>query len=115
MASRKKDPAALRTISFLTGKTPLEEASLLLDKEEQDRPPPADRDIVAEAEEAAVRWFGLDAFHQGDDVKLVEKNGRAVILLVDTSTNGQAYGCRSFALSRPQYQKLKALLGKGAP
>lgn len=114
MASRKKDPAALRTIGLFTGKTQLEEAEGLLDEEEEQEGQghQQPRDIVAEAEQAAPRWLGLDVFHEGDDVKVFTRNGRAIIVLVDTSKSkdGGAYATRSFGLSRSQWSKLRALV-----
>ena len=113
MAARKAQ-AALRTIGLFSGKTALEEAEGLLDAEDHgERKPPPTRDIVAEAEEAAVRWLGLEVNHEGDDIKVaLGKNGKAILVLVDTqkSKDGSAYATRSVYLSRQQWQKLKSLV-----
>ena len=72
MASRKKDPAALRTIGLFTGKTVMEEAAALAEEEAPEQREAGPRDIESEAEECAIRWLGLDAFHEGDDIKVTE-------------------------------------------
>ena len=113
MASRKKpDPAVLRTISLLTGKTPLEEAEDLVREESTETRDPGPRDIVAEGEEAAIRWLGMDVFHEGDDVRVAvnPKNGTAVLMLVSTTKPlGVPYGVSTHKLSRAQWNKLKRL------
>lgn len=113
MASRKKAPdfAVVRTIGLFTGKTAIEEANDVLAEEA-----PAERtgdptDMVSHGEEAAVRWLGLDAFHEGDDVRVaVHKAGHAVLMLVKTTTAGVAYGTSLHKLSRAQWSKLKQLV-----
>ena len=112
MASRKKpDPAALRTISFLTGKTPIEEAEDLAREELPDQRDDGARDLVAEGEDAAIRWLGLDAFHEGDDVRIaIAPNGTAVLMLVSTTKPlGVPYGVSTLKLSRQQWSKLRKL------
>jgi len=108
---KKKDPAALRTISFLTGKTPLEEAEEALLEEQ-----PIERighplDMVPSAERTAIRWLGLDIFHEGDDVKIAEHptNGSAVLILVRASVAGTPYSTATIKLSAQQYAKLRQL------
>jgi hypothetical protein len=108
---KKIEPAVLRTIGlFNGGKAMLEEAEDLaadeVDAERLDGP----RDLVAEAEEGAIRWLGLDAFHTGDDVKVAtHKAGHAVLVLIDTTKSGEAYATRTFKLSKAQWSKLKTL------
>ncbi len=110
LASRKKDPAALRTLGLFSKQTPLEEASALLADEVQEVRVAGPRDIVAEAEECAVRWLGLDAFHEGDDIKVaVHKGGHAVMVLVSATGKGAIYGTSTIKLSRTQWSKLKAI------
>lgn len=120
MASRKKqDPAVLRTVSLFSGKTPLEEAVMLLEVDAVDLSETEARaqrtghpfEMVHEAEKTAVRWLGLDAFHEGDDVKVaVHAQGHAVIIFVNTSgPKGAPYGTSSFKMSKAQWAKLKQL------
>src|SRR5271154_3988790 len=104
---RKKDPAALRTIGLFSGKTPLEEASAMLEEAEDAkdaRLAPQHRDLGDEANEMAVKWLGLDMFAEGDDVRVaVHAKGHAVIVLVDKSGN-----TKSFGLSKTQWAKLRS-------
>lgn len=113
MASKKKDPAALRTIGLFTGRTPLEEAELTLLEEPEDvkeSREAGERDIVAEAEEGAIRWLGLDVFREGDDIKVaVHPRGHAVVVLVHADSKGGARATTQFKLSAAQWKKLRAL------
>lgn len=112
MASRKKpDPAALRTIGIFTGKTPIEEAEALVREEAGNERQAGPRDVVAEAEDCAIRWLGLDVFHHGDDVRVaVHPEGHAVLLLVSTGGRlGAPYGTTTIKMSRAQWAKLKRL------
>lgn len=111
----KKPSADLRTIDMFSGRTALEEAQ---PEPESFEPEPDDlraqdpRSLVEKAEDCAVRWLGLDAFHEGDDVKLaIHPDGHAVIVLVSTfGPNKAAYGTSTIKLSRVQWEKLKALV-----
>lgn len=110
MASRKKDPAALRTVDMFTGMTKLEEAESALKEEAPELRESGPRDFVAEAEECAVRWLGLDAFHEGDDVKVaIHPAGHAVIVLVHTARDGSVRSASTHKLSRQQWAKLRIL------
>lgn len=122
-ARKKKDPAALRTIDLFTGKTAFEEAEASLvaeayEEEERDARANVPRDIVSESEECAVKWLGLDAFHEGDDIKVaVHPKGHAVLMLVNTRAPAGmpiAYGTVTHKLSRAQWSKLKKIV-KEAP
>ena len=116
---RKQDPAALRTISLFSGKTVLEEAVQTLEDDAADLAETEAREqrtghpfeMVHEAEKTAVRWLGLDAFHEGDDVKVaVHPQGHAVLILVRTyGPLGGPYGTVSVKLSRAQWSKLREL------
>lgn len=114
MASRKKaDPAALRTIGLFTGRTVLEEAEVSLFVPDE---PDAERhghplDMVPRAESTAVRWLGMDVFHEGDDIKVAlhPHNGTAVIVLVRAPVQGAPHSTATFKLSRVQWAKLKEL------
>ena len=112
MSRKKPDPAALRTISFLTGLTPIEEAEALVRDVATEERPDGPRDLIAEGEDAAIRWLGLDVFHQGDDVRVAEHptNGSAVLMLISTTKPlGVPYGVSTHKLSRAQWTKLKRL------
>jgi hypothetical protein len=116
---RKQDPAALRTISLFSGKTVIEEAEHLLEVDAADLAETQARairtghpfEMVHEAEDAAVRWLGLDVFHEGDDLKVaVHPKGHAVLVLVRTTgTPGLPYGTATIKLSRAQWAKLKTI------
>lgn len=116
---RKQDPAALRTISLFSGKTVLEEAEALLEVDAADLAETEERaqrtghpfEMVHCAEETAIRWLGLDVFHEGDDVKVaVHPKGHAVLVLVRTSgPSGNPYGTASVKLSKAQWDKLRML------
>jgi hypothetical protein len=112
MAAKKKDPAALRTIGLFTGKTVIEEAEAMAREEEQPERADVPRDLPAEAEECAVRWLGLDAFHDhGDDIKVaVHSSGHAVMVLVRADVKGAPRGVITIKLSRSQWAKLKAIV-----
>ena len=117
--TKKKDPAALRTLSLFSGKTVLEEAADQLVEEarvieQEERAERAFKDPTAmaeHAEETAVRWLGLDAFHEGDDVKVaVHKGGHAVLVFVRTTgPENVACSTATFKLSKQQWAKLKSL------
>jgi len=123
LASRKKDPAVLRTLSLFSGKTPLEEAQALVEVDAADLAETEERakrtghpfEMVHEAEKTAVRWLGLDAFHEGDDVKVAEhRDGHAVLVLVRTGgPAGAPYGAVNIKLSKAQWSKLKRLARGG--
>ena len=111
MAARKKSPAALRKLSLFSGKTVLEEAEQQLHEETEqiarDKNPLA---IVEHAEETAIRWLGLDAFHTGDDVKLaLHADGHGVLILIRTTREGAVYNSSTVKLSKGQVTKLFAL------
>ncbi len=109
MASRKKDPAALRTISLFSGKTTLEEAEHELVEEAPEQRSNNPLVMVERSEETAIRWLGLDVFHEGDDVKVaVHPKGHAVLLIVRTDKGGP-FHTASIKLSKVQWSKLKAL------
>ncbi len=111
---RRLDPAVLRTRDLFTGRTALEEA----EAEARDMAPEirADvpRNLVTEAEDCAVRWLGMDVFHEGDDIKVaVHHAGHAVMVLVDTHPPGGApCSTRTIKLSRAQWAKLKTIVGE---
>lgn len=108
---RKKSHAIERTISLFSGKTRQEEVEDMVREEETETRSSEARDIVAEAERGNVRWLGLDAFHEGDDIRIaISKSGAAIVMLVDTTRAGVAYATRSFRLSRKQVQKLKDIV-----
>ena len=115
MASRKKkDPAALRTLSLFSGKTPLEEAEhdleVAADAAEQVARDKNPLDIAEHAEETAVRWLGLDVFHKGDDIKLaIHAKGHGVIMIIRTTEAGAVYNSSTIKLSKAQVEKLKQL------
>ncbi len=111
MASRKKpDPAVLRTIDIFTGRTPLETAEDMAREEASSQRLEGPRDLIHEAEDCAIRWLGLDAFHEGDDIKVaVHPAGHAVIVLVSTRGNAP-YGTSTIKLSRAQWKKLVGLI-----
>lgn len=112
MASRKKpDPAALRTLGLFTGKTPTEEAeTLLYEPEEPEARSSSDpRAMVEKQEEVAITWLGLDAFHEGDDVRVaVHPQGHAVLMFVRADVNGP-FHTATFKLSKAQWGKLRRL------
>ncbi len=116
MAGRKKkpEPAALRTIDMFSGKTMLEEKkSLDYEEEERDERSDEPRNIVEESEDCAIRWLGLDAFHEhGDDVKIaVHPSGYAVMCLVRTTPQlGIPYATMTVKFSRAQWAKLKRIV-----
>lgn len=119
MGARKKDPAALRTLSLFSGKTPLEEAQSLIEVDAADLAETEARaqrtghpfEMVHEAEKTAVRWLGLDAFHEGDDIKVLEhRDGHAVLVIVRTTGSaGAPYGVVNIKLSKAQWSKLRRL------
>ncbi len=114
MASRKKpDAATINTIDMFSGKTMLEEKKAL-DYEEEERDERSDepRNIVDESEECAIRWLGLDAFHEGDDVQVaVHPSGHAVMMLVRTTPQlGIPYATMTVKFSRAQWAKLKRIV-----
>ena len=106
--------AELRTINLFSGKTVLEEAEQIAHEEEaMESRPEGPRDLVTEAEDGAIRWLGMDAFNEGDDVKVaVHKGGHAVVVLVSATASGP-YGTSTFKLSRKQWTKLRALVKEG--
>ncbi len=112
MGRKKVDPAVLRTVDMFTGKTTLEAAEhMALEDEDRTERIGDPLALVERAEHAAVRWLGLDVFHEGDDVKVaVHKNGHAVMVLVSTSgAQGKPYGTTTLKLSRHQWSKLRRL------
>lgn len=117
MAARKKkaDPAALRTLGLFSKKTVLEEAEALVLEEQPDaaRGFKNPLEMVEHGEETAVTWLGLDAFHEGDDVRVaVHPGGHAVLMLVRTNYAGP-YGTSLIKLSKAQFQKLRKILQDG--
>ena len=119
MASRKKSDADLRTVDMFSGRTKLEElaekeekASASLEEEERTEKAIDLRTQTERAEDCAIRWLGLDAFHEGDDIKVaVDAAGHAVIVLVATyGPEKVPYGTSTFKLSRDQWEKLKTLV-----
>lgn len=112
MAARKKkaDPAAPRTLGLFSGKTVIEEAeALALEEAPQARNFKNPLEMVEHGEETAVTWLGLDAFHEGDDVRVaVHPEGHAVLMLVRTNYAGP-YGTSLIKLSRAQWSKLRKL------
>lgn len=118
MASRKKDPAALRTLSIFTRRTPLEEVADELEADADDLAESVAAGRAAKnplameehAEDAAIRWLGLDVFHEGDDIKVaVHPKGHAVLVLVRKTVVGSPYSTATIKLSRAQWSKLKQL------
>lgn len=110
MVSRKKAHAELRTLGLFTGKTVLEEAEDALREEEAEQKTGDPTAMVEAAESAAIRWLGMDAFHEGDDVKVaVHPAGHAVLILVRTAPKGAPYSTVTLKLSRAQWAKLKGL------
>lgn len=119
MASKKKVSVDLRTIDMFSGRTKLDE---LKEKEqaaeeeivEEERTAKAidERSVVEQVEGCAIRWLGLDAFHEGDDIKVaVHPEGHAVLVLVSTHGPKKVpYGTTILKLSRDQWEKLKALV-----
>jgi len=119
MASKKKVPADLRTIDMFSGRTKLDEikekeqaAEEVIEEEERTATVADDRTLSERAEDTAIRWLGLDAFHEGDDVKVaVHPEGHAVVVLVNTHGPMKApYGTQTFKLSRDQWRKLVELV-----
>ena len=115
MASRKKpDLATLKTVDMFTGKTMLEEkTALAYEQEERESRSDEPRNIVEESEDCAIRWLGLDAFHEhGDDVKVaVHPSGYAVMCLVRTTPQfGIPYATLTIKLSRAQWAKMKRIV-----
>jgi len=117
VSRKKKDPAALRTVGLFTGKTVLEEAEQELEEAEDvteaaswERPNDP-KDMVDVAENTAVRWLGLDVFHEGDDVKVaVHAKGHAVLVFVGThGPKGAPCSTATFKISAAQWRKLKNL------
>ena len=117
MAS-KKIPADLRTIDMFSGRTTLDDlrereqaAEALLEEEERTASVEDNRTLPERAEDTAIRWLGLDAFHEGDDVKVaVHPEGHAVLVLVSTyGPVSVPYGTIVLKLSRDQWEKLKKL------
>lgn len=115
---KKPTSAALRTIDLFSRKTKIEEVEDQLREEEiqeEERTARAYSDPTAmaeHAEETAIRWLGLDSFHEGDDVKVaVHPAGHAVLILVHTcGPNKAAYATQTLKLSRDQWKKLKSLV-----
>jgi hypothetical protein len=112
---KKRSAAELRTIDIFTGKTRLEEAEDMAREEDpMSGAAGGTRDIVLEAEEGAIRWLGLDAFAEGDDIKVaVHQAGHAVVVLVRADAKGGARATVTFKLSRTQWSKLRRLVQGG--
>lgn len=119
MASKKKVPADLRTIDMFSGRTKLDEikekeqaAEEVVEEEERTAKAEDLRTLAEKAEDCAIRWLGLDAFHEGDDIKVaVHPEGHAVLVLVSTHGPKKVpYGTTTLKLSRDQWEKLKALV-----
>ncbi len=119
MASKKKVPADLRTIDMFSGRTKLDEikekeqaAEEVIEEEERTATVADDRTLGERAEDTAIRWLGLDAFHEGDDIKIsVHPEGHAVVVLASTFGPKKAiYGTSTFKLSRDQWCKLVELV-----
>lgn len=88
----------------------MEEAEDLARDEEQEARPSGPRDIVQEAEDGAIRWLGLDAFHEGDDVRLaMHPKGHGVLVFISTR-RGEPYGTTTLKVSRQQIDKLKKIM-----
>lgn len=111
VSRKKKDPAQLRTLGLFTGKTPLGEAELELEEIAPEERTGDPRDMVNTAEETAVRWLGLDAFNEGDDVKVaVHPKGHAVLVFVRSGgPNGAPFHTATFKMSAKMWSKLKQL------
>jgi hypothetical protein len=106
----KRARADLRTPDMFTGKTKLEEVEDMVHEEQASQIRRGDPTAIADnARKSAVRWLGLDAFHEGDDVNLaLHEDGHGVLVLVRTKGD-QAYASAQVKLSRAQVQKLKKL------
>ena len=64
------------------------------------------RAMVEREEDAAIRWLGMDMFHEGDDVRLaLHPKGHGVLMIVRVM-NGAPYSTANIKLSRVQVQKL---------
>ncbi len=117
MAARKKPNAASRTIDLFTKKTPLEEIEDQVREEaaatrepSKNATPEDPTGMVGDAEDAAIRWLGLDAFHEGDDIKVaLHPAGHAVLVLVHTTDTGTPRATVTLKLSRTQWQKLRSI------
>ena len=108
--ARKKDSATARTLSLFSGKTVLEEAEVELGDVAPDERTGHPLEMVKTAEDTAIRWLGLDVFHDGDDIKVaVHPNGTAVLVIVRTNASGP-YGTATIKLSRVQWAKLRAIV-----
>jgi len=119
MASKKKVSADLRTVDMFSGRTKLDEikekeqaAEEIIEEEERTASVEDTRTLPERAEDTAIRWLGLDAFHEGDDIKVaVHPEGHAVLVLVATHGPKKVpYGTTILKLSRDQWEKLKALV-----
>ena len=112
VAKKKMEPAVIRTIGLFNGKTLLEEAEAAAQEEAAEARDDGPRSLSEEAEAGAIKWLGLDAFSTGSDIKVAEHTkGHAVIVLVDATPKGEVYATRTFKLSKPQWSKLRRLVG----
>lgn len=114
MASRrKKSPAELRTVGLFTGLTPIEEAEreLAEERETTGRYTPRDYDSTKHTMiDVAIRWLGMDAFEDGDDVLLaIGPKGDGVLMAITAAKGGYPGRQVHVRLSRKQLRKLKTL------
>lgn len=101
----------MRTPDMFTGKTKLEEIEDMALEEQVPVVRASDPAAIAEqAQKSAVRWLGLDAFHEGDDVALaLHEDGHGVLVFVHKAKDGTERSSANFKLSRAQVQKLKII------
>jgi hypothetical protein len=95
---------------MFTGRTALEQVSDELQESAPQERDSSPRDLVAEGEDCAVRWLGMDVFHEGDDIKVaVHKAGHAVLVLVSEHM-GAPCSVRTIKLSKDQWKKLREIV-----
>jgi hypothetical protein len=101
----------MRTPDLFTGKTKLEEIEDMVVEEQEPVVRASDPTAIADqAQKAAVRWLGLDAFHEGDDVALaLHEDGHGVLVLVAKAKDGTERASVTVKLSKTQVRKLKTL------
>jgi hypothetical protein len=104
----------MRTPDLFTGKTKLEEIEALALEEHVPVVRISDPTAIADqAQKTAVRWLGLDAFHEGDDVALaLHEDGHGVLVLVAKARDGTERASVTVKLSRAQVMKLAQLSGE---
>jgi hypothetical protein len=110
VASRKKLPADMRTVGLFSGKTKQEEVEDMVREEEAAAPRRGDPTAMKEhAEQNAIRWLGLDSFHEGDDVSLaLHPKGHGVLILTAVK-NGKPYRTIQMKVTKDQVKKLKII------